>query len=290
MWSSDYRTHLTSDRAASIKHYLKSANIVSIDTFQEQLGSRKFDSSEKTLINGDTKVNFDLARGGSVKSAIYKGKKYFGWVPHGAYNKLDLAFDYFSLHSVIEPLGERKVTSLSPVDIIQDLSVNEIVFGTKVSNYVFKKKIEVQNNGLSVTKSIHFPTRRKEIIHPFIFTFTSESFDLSSLYYESSNGGLGRKRRYLRRDLDMTEGYSHLITSIYSLGNTDGVIEIGDVKKSLSFKVDMLRSALLPKIKFVKTSDSFLLRLIYSAQEVDDTFVENNGPWMLECNVVIEFS
>lgn len=289
MWSSDLRTNLSIDRVQSLEEYIRWPSEHKDNVTSNDIDSVHKSTQTVTLVNSKLRCVLDLSRGGSIRNLSCNNHNYLGWIPHGFFEDLNLAFDYFSLHSVIEPLGERKISSLHPV--ISCLQTKK-GFDTrsKSQDYSFEQSVELDGSKIQIRKKIHFTSRRKEIIHPFIFTINPEDFDVETLYYSCANGGFQSVIRRLTRDLDMTRNYSHLITSVHSLGNSNGTLTIGDATKSVTFDVDMSISAILPKIKFIKTKDSFFLRVIYSAQEVDDTFIERNEPWTLECNMVIGFS
>ena len=39
-----------------------------------------------------------------------------GTIPHGSFEDISLAADYYSCHSVIEPQGEHKITDLENIE------------------------------------------------------------------------------------------------------------------------------------------------------------------------------
>ena len=60
---------------------------------------------------------------------------------------------------------------------------------------------------------------------------------------------------------------------------------IGDRYKSIKFEIDLSKSFLIPTIMFEKTHNSFLLRLSYSAQEIDETFRESANKQIIESEI-----
>lgn len=270
LWSSDYRTHLSQDRLKEIS-FIDLKSVSDDSTITKNSSKLHNETKCASLTNTNIYCEFDTERGGSINVLSYKNKKIFGWLPHGYFDNIKLAFDYYSAHVVIEPLGDRKITNLMPVSNFT-VSNSNFYCTTVTKNYVFEKEVHLLDSGIRIKKKIIVPHRSKEIIHPLIFTFPPHDWDIDSLYYESSNGGAKPVRRPLKSDLDMTQNYSHLITSKDSIGHTDGIIRIGDKNLEVAFICDMKSSALLPRLKFLKIGKDFLLRLIYSCQEVDDTF------------------
>ena len=107
---------------------------------------------------------------------------------------------------------------------------------------------------------------------------------------------------YCRNDVELTERlykflinktinhgtrYSYLISSIYGLGNTEGEFYVGDKNKCLKFSNSNSMSYLIPTLKFEEVDNSYLLRLTYSAQEIDDTFKKNDQEQTIESQITI---
>ena len=89
----------------------------------------------------------------------------------------------------------------------------------------------------------------------------------------------------LKNSFSHSERHSYLISSIHGLGNTEGSLIIGDRYKSIKFEIDLSKSFLIPTIMFEKTHNSFLLRLSYSAQEIDETFRESANKQIIESEI-----
>ena len=81
------------------------------------------------------------------------------------------------------------------------------------------------------------------------------------------------------QDFDHGDNHSFLISAKHGLGNTKGEVIIGDKDKKLVFKTKLKKSFLIPSILYkIVDGDKFLLRLTYSAQEIDETFRTSQVP------------
>ncbi|MBA7668556.1 hypothetical protein ES703_76669 [subsurface metagenome] len=108
-------------------------------------------------------------------------------------------------------------------------------------------------------------------------TFIPTSFDKESLFYATHNGGTIIERFKIgHKVVHHTQSLSHLISAKHGLGATEGIVIIGDDERQISIWHDQTMSALVPSIHYVAMNDNqYFLRLQYSAQEMDETFVES---------------
>ena len=166
---------------------------------------------------------------------------------------------------------------------------------TEISDHELTISKEVEIHGeeprISLKGRLNLPSRCAGEIHPVHLTIIPGFFQEEHLEFRTHNGG---------RDLEifpLTEtsvhhggSYSTLITSKGGLGSPEGVVEIGDGKHSLVITHDPCVSALIPTVRFEKVrGGEYFLRLRYSAQEVDETFLKNDDPWHVQWSVTIEF-
>jgi len=142
---------------------------------------------------------------------------------------------------------------------------------------------------LVIEKEISLPERMPEIIRPFHFTFHPESFDVETLYYATNNGG--EELEYFNlfnSTLQHHNILSPLISSEHGLGATKGIVIIGDQEKKIVFKHDLTSSALIPSLEYQQFEEGrFFLRLVYSAQELDETFKPHGYEYLIISKVEI---
>jgi len=137
---------------------------------------------------------------------------------------------------------------------------------------------------------MELPARKPGEIHPVHLTVVPGLFDPATLQFRTHNGGLSKEVFSLAGgDVHHGASYSTLVTAKGGLGATEGVVEIGDAKRMLIVRHDPCLSALIPTLRFEKVrGGGYFLRLRYSAQEIDETFVGHDQPWHLEWKISIE--
>lgn len=83
--------------------------------------------------------------------------------------------------------------------------------------------------------------------------------------------------------VDHTQNLNQLVSTSHGLGVTDGEIHIGDAKNCIIFKHEPSEAALMPHLQYLPQKNGlYLLRLIYSAQELDETFKASNKPQVIK--------
>ena len=154
------------------------------------------------------------------------------------------------------------------------------------------KQIEVDADQprITLTGRLELPSRRAGEIHPMHLTVVPGLLDPDHLQFRTHNGGLAFETFPLTESsVHHGASYSTLVTAKGGLGATEGVVEIGDNKRILVIRHDPCVSALMPTVRFEKVrGGGYFLRLRYSAQEIDETFVQNDAPWHVEWKITIE--
>jgi len=300
LWSSDFRTHLTQRRWEEYGSRLL-RKIKELDPNE----SGSLESANSTvllpIIEGDVKITegefylrasnsavstlFNKRKGLAIKSCVFhdiSSESLFGTLDHGYYDDISYSSDYFSGHGVIEALGEHKITDLgsiaSPsVSRNKNLNLIEIKAG-KAFEDKFRRSIILEEDGITLRKTIALSHRYKARIHPFIFTLNESAWDTNTLTFSCHNGHKELEEFMLRdKEIDHTQSFSLLITAKQGFGATGGIIEIKDKDKRLTFQHDQTLSALIPYLVFKPVNGGkYFIRLIYSAQEIDETFVESD--------------
>jgi len=300
--SSDFRTHITENRWIGFKKELTEFSNrwhfeAKADSLQLLPKKPKINQTERLLKieTKDIKCVFNKLKGLSVKELYLKnksGKPLIGTLPHGYYEDISLGADFFSFHSIIEKPGQHKYTNLFKTEpdirfmdnfvlICDRQHDRDIIFRKSVRLFLDRARIEMEID-------IQMPKRVVAIIHPLNITFMPESFDKASLFYRTNNGG-NLETFYMRNmAINHSQSLSTLISAKYGLGATEGALAIGDKNNTISIMHDQTVSALIPSIHYLPSDGSFFLRLEYSAQEIDDTFKENDKPQAINCLLSIE--
>ena len=133
------------------------------------------------------------------------------------------------------------------------------------------------NNELIINKDITCNLGYPYIMKLYNFTFLPDHWDEKTLYYKVCNGGSYEIFQFNFESINQQKITSHLISSHNILGNTNGKLEIGDKNKSIIFETDFSKYSPLPYIDYKNFNNTFFLRLSYSSQEVDETFLVKNS-------------
>jgi hypothetical protein len=203
-----------------------------------------------------------------------------GTLPHGYYDDISLGADYYSGHFIIEKPGEHKITDLfACTPVISLAAENHITIGISASigEVVLSKHYYIDCNQPCLEIISRIKMKRKlATIHPMHITFIPTSFDRKSLFYKTHNGGRRMEIFPIGSSaIHHAQSLSFLISAKQGLGATEGVIIIGDAEKQISIQHNQTASALIPSVCYLPVDKGqYFFRLEYSAQELDETFVE----------------
>ena len=288
LWSSDFRTHITEKRWKDYEKRLNTSvqkwKLTNNDDSKKfvNIDNSKFEltENEKLLIiqNKNIRIVFNKHKGLTIKEFIINdlsNKSLFGTLDHGYYDDISLGADYFSGHMVIQRSGEHKITDLEKVTpkIIQNEKSISLETQQNHGKYIVKSKIIIDVEALVIKKHFEYKSNEKLIIHPINITLNPNAWDQDSLYIKTHNGGKHADKFYLKgQSFSHRNVYSLLISACHGFGNTEGKFIVGDKEKEMNFESDMTESALIPSIVFLPQKDNkFLLRIHYSAGEIDET-------------------
>ena len=225
--------------------------------------------------NDNYKIVLNKHKGLTIQSLVFKkyGKEsLLGTLDHGYYDDISLGADYYSGHAVIERPGEHKVTDLGKVNPVVDQNGDGFVSIQKWGNYSFNQIMKFENEKLVFEKNIKTDESKKVIIRPWHFTFKPKTWDRTSLFIATHNGGSVLGKFYLNgQNISHGDLYSSLISARHGFGNTEGIFIVGDKDKTVTFKCKMYASALIPSIIYEEMGETYFFRLQYSARELDET-------------------
>ncbi len=304
LWSSDLRTHIEENRwldaqrkmeELELKWLKKSARSIENSNLPtEKIFSNPNKKRFTELKTPNQTLKLDLKKGLTLKEWSVNGSPLLGTIPHGSFEDISLAADYYSCHSVIEPQGEHKITDLADVEpSIDHENVDYIVAEMKLNrpDHFFKKKytINMTKSEFSVEQLIEISNRSKSLIRSSHFTILPGIWDQTSFYFETSLGGSKLERfEFGNNTIDHTQNLNQLVSTKHGLGVTDGEIRIGDAKHSILFKHEPSEAALTPHLQYLPQKNGpFLLRLIYSAQELDETFKVSPEPQIIKHKIIV---
>jgi len=310
LWSSDFRTHITNRRWEEFEARLqafydqfspscskaKAKPITHIENLPYSGNNIQVSENEHFLQikNDKSTLILNKKKGIAIESYFPQGitnNPVFGTLAHGYYDDIAFGADFFSGHAVIERIGRHKTTDLCKPKISINHDDKDIHICSEVTtdNISLNTKLSLTPSMLIIEKEISLPERMPEIIRPFHFTFHPESFDVETLYYATNNGG--EELEYFNlfnSTLQHHNILSPLISSEHGLGATKGIVIIGDQEKKIVFKHDLTSSALIPSLEYQQFEEGrFFLRLVYSAQELDETFKPHGYEYLIISKVEI---
>ena len=302
LWSSDIRTHINQDRfnkyRKKIISLMDELNIDSnyqIDNYifceYKRAGyvtnSKNFriDQNDKfvSIETKKYKCLLNKMRGLCIDKLYYTeagDSPILGTLRHGYYDDIRFAADFYSGHLIIEKPGQHKITSLNKIKAHWKFEDNQVIVSSfhtfeKIqftSNYIF------QSDHILIRNIIKLPSRDHCLIRPMNFTFFPDIFRRNKLFYAAHNGGKELERfSFGNKQFSHSDNLSPLISAKLGIGCTEGVVEIGDGSHKIIIQYDKTLSAQIPSITYVPLeTNNYFLRLQYSAQEMDETFVPRN--------------
>ncbi len=300
-WASDFRTHVTADRwrafQASLPQPESGPSVVA--PAAGQAVDFAPDSRYLDLATDKVAVRLDLKRGLAVRAAVFPQlgpAPALGTLPLGHFDDIAFGADFFTGHVVVQYPGQRKLTDLQAC--ARTTTVTRRPDGSLVAraeitdgdlSVIKQMELSAARPELTLTGRLDLPTRRAGEIHPVHLTVVPGLFEQSALQFRTHNGGLSPEVFSLAEGgIHHGASYSTLITAKGGLGATEGVVEIGDGERVLVVRHDPGLAALIPTLRFEKVrGGGYFLRLRYSAQEIDETFVENDQPWHVTWKITI---
>jgi hypothetical protein len=196
-------------------------------------------------------------------------------LPHGFYDDISLAADFYTGHLTFEIPGQPKVTDLNPVrpQFHRGESWLEISADVPTSLGRVRKTYWLFNDGrLQLEWRLDWercPSGSLRLGH---VTLNPQAFKRDALYFRTQNGGYSEETFSLNgKEIDHGAPVSSLVSANCGLALTGGWIELGDKEKSVRLEVDQGLAALLAMVQYKVVGSSYFCRVSFSAQEMDET-------------------
>ena len=290
LWSSDFRTHITSrrwkryrsrlnslSRLLAVPQVLITEGITKIPPGIDILRERQYLSIETPEI----RLKLNLRRGMALDSLIFPrvhAKSLCGTLYHGYFDDITAGADFYTGHVVLETHGRPKITDLAPVEPLvrwhpeSGMVTVTATFSTPIGPITKQVGINLNTTTVSIDYQFDWPLTPVGSLRLGNITINPEAFDAASLFFRTHNGGnkpetfpvAGKKFFH-------GEASSFLVSAKQGLGITEGVIEIGDAHSLLRISVDRSLSALLGLVTFKPVGPSYFFRCSFSASEMDET-------------------
>ena len=292
LWASDFRTHITQRRwnafnerlSEAEARYLRPAAPAHIPVAPPANSSRatrigRFLDIETPTVRARLKLN----RGLALESASFgrigtnRALPLCGTLPHGHYDDVKLAFDWYSGTLIYDRPAAPKVTDLVPVDPV----IEELPDGALRVSALIDTPLGTLRKVL--TFSADSPSIAYDMTADFIewdcaslrlgnFTLLPDAFDPLAMTVRTHNGGMAAETFDLSAAaVDHGAPVSLQVSASCALGMTEGWAEIGDTATRLRIDVDKTTAALIGLITARAVHDTHFCRLSLSALEFDET-------------------
>ncbi len=281
LWSSDFRTHLTEKRWAAYCARLKAAekrwSRPAAKTSRPRKGAPVKDRYF-TIHTPSLRATLDRRRGLALESLYFKTQQQpaLGGLPHGFFDEIALAADWYTGDSVFEAPGEHKLTDLEWCEAKtgQDDNGDIIVFASiETPKGPIEKclRFSAGEPRVDFDLTFHWQDWGKGVLRLGHFTLLPEAFDPATLYLKTCNGGGPERFALAGCTIEHGAPVSFLVSSSHGLGLTEGWAEIGDAATRLKIEVDRAAAPLLGLLTHRLSGKKLFCQFVLSALELDDT-------------------
>jgi hypothetical protein len=313
LWSSDFRTHITSKRLKNYLLRLKRFKVKMAHT-SERSTSKNFQTPGiKNAIASDggfrksnitdfrishehsflyiesdrVKLILNCRRGLAIHNLIFKqvfNHPLWGTLDHGYYDDISMGADFYSGHLVLESPGMPKITDLETVDPnIEDNQDGTVRISGTVATPLgdVDKHIEIgcdETGDAAVRISYQMKWKQRPLgsLRLGAVTLNPAAFDRKTLFFATHNGG-NTLETFAMEGSPVNHGSpaSFLVSANAGLGVTEGIVIIGDREKQINITIDKKQCAAIGMVSFRKVLPNYFFRHVFSILEMDETSSRN---------------
>ncbi len=314
LWGSDFRTHTIDEKFEFFRHKIgaaiykanellrryksnrhKKLNIKNDDdkwlTFNNKLCKKNYIkiSGRRLIVNYQNKqLVLLLNKGLAIDSFIDKdisSKPLIGTIPHGYFNNISLGSDFFSGHFILLTNEGKQISDLSlSIDEFEILKTSKkLSIRNKIPqllpNLEIIKTISLTKDGLTIGYNLYAKDLRPASLRLGIITILPNTFDLSSLFFKTHQGGFKQESFYLKgKKLLQDQPVNHIVTSRHCLGFSESTLTIGDKDKEIEIITDPTQLYCVPLFHFEEidtpvreiNSLDYFCRVYFTICERDD--------------------
>ncbi len=280
LWASDFRTHLTERRWAAYCDRLRSAETEwsRPDIAAPMSGGRVATERYIKIQTPSVTATLDRRRGLAIASLQFAGQQQpaLGGLPHGFFDDIALAADWYTGDSVFEAPGEHKLTDLEWCEarIAHDANGDVTAFARiETAKGPIEKTLRFCAAAPRMEFDLSFDWNdwNKGVLRLGHFTLLPDAFEAGRLVLATTNGG-GRENFPLSgHSVDHGAPVSFLVSSSHGFGMTEGWAQIGDGATNLRIEVDRTVAPLLGMLTHRQVGEKFFCQIQLSALELDDT-------------------
>lgn len=307
LWSSDFRTHITEKRwkayldriykeyecckssLTNQKKFCQNLLIQTGDQDKNLLSEMppwvhvEQDKSYLTFETDAIKIKLNIRRGLAIDGLWFKDISedwLCGTLQHGYYDDINWGADYYTGHLVLESPGYRRITDLEPAENItviyeQDSDSVRIQAEILLDCGILYKTFRINGNEnqpyVDINYQLNWSKSMTGSLRLGYITINPEVFFQPNLFYATHNGGYELEYFKINKQINHGDAVSFLVSAKQVLGCTGSVIKLGDNRHHINIIVDKSASALPGMIQYQKVGGTYICRLIWSAQEMDDT-------------------
>jgi hypothetical protein len=278
LWASDFRTHVTEKRWNAYRARLEAAEAKwskPSPPRPQPRGDVVEDRYFEVKTPGLT-ATLDRRRGLALTRLQFKDHPHpvLGGLPHGYFEDIALAADWYTGDSVFEAPGEHKLTDLEWCEtrIAHEPDGSVLVFGQiDTPKGPIQKILRFSATRVEFDLTFDWNDWGKGVLRLGHFTLLPDAFDHAALSLATCNGGGRESHKLAGRTIDHGAPVSFLVSSSHGFGMTEGWSEIGDGHVSLRIEVDRSSAPLLGMLTHKKSGEKLFCQIQLSALELDDT-------------------
>ncbi len=298
-WASDFRTHITEKRWSKLLERLPEAIVASDaeNVLIEETPDNIEIKQERRFLTIQTETShlvLNIYRGLAIQAFGFGALKPFesgapaensliGTLSHGFYDDIEFGADFYSGHLVCEPANSHKVTDLS----VANYSVNwnaktqcvyitgsiETRWGRLVKNISFN----IEHPQITISYEADWLASVEANVRLGHVTINPRAFNVKDLYYSTHSGSEVPDIYPIDGDIDHGKPVSRLVSATTGLGMTGGTLTISDKEHSVTLKNARTDFAGVGMMKACSVGESYFLRAMISAGEVDETASRSAG-------------
>ena len=223
-------------------------------------------------------ARLDRRRGLAIQKLHFAGqdKAAVGGLPHGSFDDIALAADWYTGDCVFEAPGEHKLTDLEWCEARFQRQADGDMIGfarIETPRGIIDKQMRFAAAAPRVDFDLafHWNDWGKGVLRLGHVTLLPEAFDAEALFLETTNGGGRECFALCGETVEHGAPVSFLVSSSHGLGMTDGWAVIGDGRTGLRITVDRATAPLLGMLTHRKAGGRLFCQLQLSALELDDT-------------------
>lgn len=279
-WASDLRTHLTDERWDALRRSTWCDDVKNAKPAEaERVGSDqpivRTRGRRLELQVGGARARFSLRRGLAIEALSFAaaGKaSLLGTVPHGGYDDIDWAADFYSGHLVVDVPAHRRITDLGPVEPEIDSRPGRVTltasvptpFGPVTKRLTLTEAELVLAYDLSAWSERPLGSTRLGFI-----TFEPTAFG-DDVCITSACGGPPESFP-LVGEFDHGASVSPLVSARAAFGASDGLLSVDDGQRGIELQWSPEVAAALPLVTHRVVAGRRFLRVAFSLGEIDET-------------------